>query len=118
MPRCFAISNPQFQYAMRLITNITTADPCVITTSFDHGYISGLQVRISVPRQYGIEQIDEQAGFITVLTPTSFSIDIDSSAFDPYIAAPPVTWRLKSCPYVVPITGVTDNILGQNNSIS
>ena len=105
MPNIFAIEFPTYLPAMRIITSITQANPAVITTSFAHNYVTGEIVRISVPYTHGdypwgMEQIDDQEGTITVLNDTQFSIDIDSTDFDAFVTpggAPPQR------PYVVPI---------------
>ena len=118
MPRVFAISNPQFQYAMRLITGITNSKSASITTSFDHNYVSGLQVRIKVPRFWGMTQIDNLIGTITVTGSDTFTVDIDSSAFDTFAVPASFPWYIKGAPYVIPVTGTTENIKGNNNSIT
>lgn len=118
MPRVFSIGNPRFQYAMRLVSNITNAANAVFTTTLNHGYISGLQVRIRVPRQWGMTQINGKSATITVINPTTFSVDIDTTAYDTFVAPVTFPWYIKDAPYIVPITGVEDNILGNNNSIT
>jgi len=41
--------NPLFYPRRRTITNISSANPCVITMSVDHGYTVGQKVRLSLP---------------------------------------------------------------------
>lgn len=76
---------PTYQPAMRLVTNITNAFPAVVTTSFAHQYLSGTQIRLDVPFANGMYQMDQQFGPITVLSPTTFSIPIDSTQFDVFV---------------------------------
>ena len=91
MPNYYAVQFPAFQRAMRNILSITQAENAVITTTFDginpgdHQYQSGLIVRIYVPHNFGMTQIDKLKGTITVLSSSTFSIDIDTTNFDAFI---------------------------------
>jgi hypothetical protein len=72
----------------RIITNITQANPGVVTTSQPHGYFDKLFVRIDLggtPRTFGMYQVANQVYSITVLAPTTFSINTDTSAFDAFV---------------------------------
>lgn len=115
---CYADQSPMFQPAMRLIASITQTNPAVVTTTFAHNYITGEIVRLDIPLASGMQQIDKKQGTITIITPTSFSIDIDSSLFDAYVIPVPE----KNCGQVVPIGEVnellraaTKNVLPSGN---
>lgn len=75
--------------ALNFITSISQSNPAVVTTQTDHGYASGLTVRIVFPHTvnnpFGMPQIDEQQGLVTVISPDSFFIDINTTNFDPFI---------------------------------
>lgn len=79
--------NPNFPWLpdVRFISSITQANPAVVTTSAPHGYSSGYNVRIVFPFPYagsfGMYQINGQTGIITVLSPTTFSISIDTTKY-------------------------------------
>ena len=111
----YANPDPLFQPAMRIITNITNAFPAVVTTSFAHNYIDGENLRLLVPNGYGMTQVNQLTGYITVLSPTSFSIDIDTTQFDAFIVpATPLEFS-----QVTPVgeannilTAATHNVLG------
>lgn len=82
---------PVFKPAMRIITNITNANPATVTTSFAHGYLTGLIVRIDLPQGYGMQQLGRlgrvplmQTFEITVTGSTTFTIPIDTTNFDPF----------------------------------
>jgi hypothetical protein len=83
-----AIQFPAFQPAMRIVTSITNAINAVVTTSFDHQYVTGTIVRFRIPVDFGMMQIDELTSSITVLSPTTFSVDIDTTDFDQFIVPP------------------------------
>lgn len=79
-----AVENPMFQPAMRIVTAITKAAQAAVTTSFDHDYIDGTVVRFHVPGTYGMYQIDNLTGSVTVTSPTTFTVTIDTTYFDTF----------------------------------
>jgi hypothetical protein len=81
MPYYAAIQNPLFIPASRDVVAITQANPAVVTTSFDHGYLSQWIVRIVVPNGFGMTNLNDLTFPITVLSPTTFSIPINTSGF-------------------------------------
>lgn len=110
----YALRFPVYQPAMRVILSITNANPAVVTTSIngvvpaDHDYITGTIVRLDVPTGFGMTQANQLTGTITVLTPTTFSINIDTTHFD--VFAMPASWPYnQQQAQVVPI--------GEENSI-
>lgn len=76
--------SPVFQRAMRIIQSITNAYPAVVTTTFNHNYISGMIVRLNVPAGYGMVQANQLYGPIVVTGDTTFTIDVDTIYFDPF----------------------------------
>jgi len=81
-----AIENPTFQRAMRIISDITNANPAAVTTTFAHQYETGDIVRIDIPLGYGMSTLNGQIGTITVTGPTTFTLDIDTTHYDPFEA--------------------------------
>lgn len=112
-----ATQYPVYQPAMRVITAITQASPAEVTTSFDHQYVTGLIARLHIPLGFGMVQANSLYGSIVVTGDTTFTIDIDTSTFDPFLA--PVTYPLSyQSATVVPIgennemlTGAVENVL-------
>lgn len=99
----FALSSPTYAPAMRGIFSITNAANALITTALEtvplvggvlvpgnHGYISGTIVRLDIPPNFGMTQANQLFGTITVVSPTTFTITIDTTTFDPYVI--PVVW--------------------------
>jgi hypothetical protein len=74
---------------MRIVTAITNGLPASVTTSFAHGYASGLIVRIVVPLGFGMQEINDLFGSIIVTGITTFDIDIDTTNFNAFTV--PVT---------------------------
>ena len=88
---------PDYFYPnQQAISAISQSLPVIITTYNPHNYKNGLVVRVFVPsnKEYfpfkanvnylGIPQINGLLGEVTVLSPTTFSLPIDSSSFDTY----------------------------------
>ena len=91
-----ALERPVFKPAMRIIQSITNTYPCLITTTFDHGYISGTIVRFDIPPGFGITQLNQQFGPIDVTGPTTFTVPIDTSEYD--------VFTIPINPYLTPAT--------------
>ncbi len=108
---CWAYPNPIYTPAMRIVSSITNSNPVVITTSFAHNYITGTIVRIDIPTQpiatpsLGMPQINQQFGPIEVLSPTTFSLPIDSTYYDAFVV--PMSAQNYTCAQAVPIGEVT-----------
>jgi len=100
---------PVFQPAMRIVSGITNAFPAVITTTFDHTYVSGEIVRIIIPPGFGMQQINQQIGPITVLSSTTFSIPIDTTRYDIF-SVPSTQPANKQYAQVLSIGEVSDQI--------
>lgn len=76
---------PVYQPAMRIISSVTNANPAVVTTTFNHQYQSGLIVRLNIAPGYGMQQANQLYGPIIVTGNTTFTIDIDTTYFEPLI---------------------------------
>lgn len=64
------------------ISSITQANPCVIATSSNHNLSTGQIVRIHVPQNYGMVNLNNKTFSVTVLSTSTFSIQ--------YIQIPPL----------------------------
>lgn len=64
------------------ITNITQANPGVVTTSTAHGYTNGDEITIT--GVVGMTQVNGHTYFVTVTDSTHFSIGVDSSGYTAY----------------------------------
>lgn len=108
MVNCYAYQNPVYTNPKRLIASMTNAFPVSITTTFDHGYSSGLIVRLFIPAGIGMQLANTLYAPITVTSPTTFTMPIDTTKFDPYNVSN--AWWLTSCGQVVPIGEVSDQL--------
>lgn len=97
--------------AVRDVTAVTNGFPAIVTTSFAHSYLTGLIVRMIVPSDYGMFQLNELKSIITVLSDTTFSINIDTTNFDTFIVPTEATDQpLVNVAQSVPVGEVTSQL--------
>jgi len=106
MANCYALEDPQIQPAMRLISSITKAETAVITTTFDHGFVTGTIVRFYIPSYYGMVQLNGRQETITVTGTDTFTVPVNTTKFRTF-AAPVAAWWHARCAMVVPIGEVS-----------
>lgn len=104
---CYSYARPVFSQAMRVVSAITNTFPAVVTTTLDHLYITGAIVRIIITKGHGMPQINQQFGTIVVVSPTTFAIDIDATAYDAFVVPDLAKYTCSQC---IPI-GEDNNIL-------
>lgn len=80
------------------IAAITRANPGVVTTTQNHGYLTGIFVRLVLPANFGMQQVNEQIYKITVLSPMTFAINQDTSNFDAFVVSTTI-----QVPQVIPV---------------
>lgn len=74
-----------------LISNITRSTPMVVsvfignTTTEANTYIVGMAIRLFVPRAYGMYQANNLVGTIIAINGSDFTLNFDSSLFDPFV---------------------------------
>lgn len=74
-----------------LITAMTQSLPLVITvqignpTTEANTYIPGMNVKLTVPRPYGMFQANNLVGTILAINGSNFTLSIDSSQFDTFV---------------------------------
>lgn len=78
--------DPIFYPRHRFISKITQASQAVVTLTVTHGYTVGQEVRVIVPSDYGMVEINELSATIVAIdtTPTTgntITLNIDSSSF-------------------------------------
>lgn len=87
------------------VSNITRANPGVVTTTQNHGYDSGLFVRFYFPVNFGMTQVNGNVYQITVLSPTTFALDVDTSNFDSFAIL-----SASQSPQVIPVGEVASTL--------
>jgi len=83
---------------IKVISGVSAANPCVVTTSTDHGYQTNQQVKITDLGDVGVtnrgmEELDGKTFGITVINNTTFSLydvstgdAIDSTSYTAYVS--------------------------------
>lgn len=74
-----------------------------VTTTFAHQYITGTIVRLDIPPADGMQQADQMTGPITVTSPTTFTLPIDSTTFTAFAIPVSPLPQINTCAQVVPI---------------
>ena len=93
------MTTPTWAPINKTITSITQAANGVVTTSQSHGFFTGAFVRIVLPGNFGMYQINGQVFQITVLSPTTFSLNSNTSTYDAFNAS----LTTSQAPQVVPV---------------
>lgn len=83
------------------VSNITNANPGVVTTTTNHGYLNGLYVRFQIPPDYGMNQLGSNIYLIEILSPTTFSINVDTTNYTPFASG-----SIIQVPQVIPVAEV------------
>lgn len=73
-----------------LLTAITQTYPMMVTVSVDpvkasNTYHTGMVVRLTVPKSYGMFQANGLIGRILEINSNDFLLDLDSRPFDPFV---------------------------------
>lgn len=113
--------DPIFYPRRRSITKITQAAQAVVTLSVTHGYKVGQKVRMVVPAEFGMVEMNGlQATIVAINTTTTsgntITLDIDSSAFTAF-AFPLTAVNPFSQALVVPMGEDTAEALALNQDI-
>ncbi len=72
-----------------VISNITLGQTTVVTTSIDHNYVIGQEIRLLIPAQFGCYQLNGLLGYVlTIPSTTQVEVSINSLRdVNSYIAA-------------------------------
>jgi len=105
----YAYPNPIIQPAMRIINTIGQGEITTITTSFAHLYKTGLIVRIVIPRYFGMPEINNLYAPITVISPTEFTMPINSIGFAP-LTVPTSAIEYRSVPQCIPMAEINSQL--------
>jgi len=122
-PRFNSVELPTFQPAMRFILSITQTDPIVITTTFDgttpgsHQYESGLIVQLFIPRGFGMVQFNQFTGPITVLTASTFSMDLSAIYSDSFVIPAIQPGNFGTVAQVVPVGEVASSVAQSTRNV-
>lgn len=112
-----AVQNPTYQPAFRLIASISQSRHAVVTTTFDHDYKDGAIVRLVVPQEFGMSQVNDMVTPIELLSPTSFRTTINTLNFDPFVFVNCKPYPGCTPAQVVPIGELTRTFLSATKNV-
>jgi hypothetical protein len=78
---------------VQTIASITNANPMVVTTVNDHGYVAGMNVTFLIPAMFGMYQLNgvtAKNAQVISLTPNTLTINLDSTRFTPFAYPSPL----------------------------
>ncbi len=86
------IESQYYQPSQFFISDVTLGQTTIVTTTVDHNYVIGQQVRLLIPPSFGCIQLNNQTGFVIAI-PASDEVELDiySSGGDAYIASSATT---------------------------
>ncbi len=106
---------PQFYQPSRfLITALTLGITTTVTTSVDHNYVIGQEIRLLIPYGCGTIQIDSQTGEV-ISIPASNQVQVNINSID---ANAFVTTTFKQTPQIIPIGDVNSGQINSNGPMN
>ncbi len=67
------------------ISNITQANPCVVTVVESNTYVVGQVVYFFVPEDYNMVGIQSKTGEILAINGQNFTVNLDTRFFNPFV---------------------------------
>ena len=92
-------TQPQFNYITKIQTGINTT----LTFSTIHRYIPKQLIKISVPRSFGMQEIDQRTVEIISVTPYEVVVALDSWYFSPFSFPPSNPFSILPQGYITPL---------------
>lgn len=85
------------------IATATNANPMVITTVDNHGYVEGMMVTFLIPPQFGMTQLNGITAQVIGVTANTLTINLDSKNFSVF-AYSPMLESAYTPPSVIPVS--------------
>lgn len=114
---CYTNANPVFGPAMRIISAITNAQFCQVTTTIPHKYVNGTIVRLDIPEACGMQEANQLFAGIVVNSPTTFLMNLDTTLFTPFSVPVGLPPTVNICAQAVPIGEMNDTLLAALQNI-
>ena len=71
------------------IAAIANGQTTLVTTTVDHDYVAGQEVRFLISQLYGERQLNQQTAIVlSIPNPNQIVVALDSSSFDVFVANP------------------------------
>jgi hypothetical protein len=112
------INAQYYQPSLFFISALTTGVTTTITTSVNHNYVIGQEVRVLIPEAYGSFQISEQTGYVVSIPAANQVVTtINSTLASAFIASP--VYKQPTKPQIAAIGDVNSgpiNSSGRTNN--
>lgn len=108
---------PVFTPALATISQINRSTRTIVRTEFPHTFLEGESVRILIPKEYGMQQMNDLVIDVVRINPafpTFIGTDVDSTSFDEFIVPANPTQSAQVVPVgenALMLTGATRNVL-------
>lgn len=105
---------PQYyQPRQFFISAISLGQTTTVTTTVDHDYVIGQQVRFIIPKSFGTRQLNEQQGYVIDLPASDqVTVSIDSSSYDTFVLSSATTR-----PQIMAIGDINSGIINSNGNL-
>jgi hypothetical protein len=100
-----------------VISNITTSQLAIITTTLPNNYVVGQLVRFTIPFPWQMVQANEQLAYVQqIMSPTQFVTDLDTTSFTAFDSSP--TQPTRTLPQVMAVGDVNTGRIAPNGRAS
>jgi len=86
---------------VKTISTINQSNPMTMTTTEDSNYNVGMKVRFLIPKQFGMQELNNLDGQVTSVSGVNITVSIDSTFFSPFAYPSPLPDAYTS-PSVIP----------------
>lgn len=106
---------PQFyQPSFFFISAITLGYQTIITTTVNHNYVIGNQVRLVIPSSFGTYQLNEKSALVVAIPASNqVTLAIDSTNFDQFVAS-----NASTQPQIMAIGDVNSGAINANGNLN
>lgn len=108
---------PQFYQPRRfVISNISLGSTTTVTTTTNHDYVIGQEIRLIIPAQFGCFQLNEVLGYVlSIPTSDSVVVSINSSRnVDPFIS----TTATTASPQILAIGDINQGAINASGRVN
>lgn len=74
-----------FTPSQAIIVDIDRGNNTLVSTYGTHGFSVGVSVRFVIPLERGMQQLNNIISVISATTPTTFTVQVNSTYFEPFI---------------------------------
>lgn len=112
---------PEFYLPKRFtISAITLGITTTVTTTIEHDYVIGQEVRLIIPNRYGSTLLNEKTAIVlTIPSSTSVKLNLNSMGADPFIPSPTfLPFESKTLAQIIGIGDVNSGVINTTGRIN